>query len=478
MKLQAVFFDMGGTIQTYRYDREMRFKRIHFLRDCLSKGGIHLDLNDAQLADTILGGIASYQKWNRQSLIELPPLDVWSNYVFKNFSISIEKLAPIAEELSYVYETRFYENAMRPEIPEVLARIKKMGLQSGIISNVQCRGKVPENLAKYGIIEYFSPIVLSSEYGIRKPDPSIFYHAARLASLPTGACVYVGDKITRDIIGAQHSGFRMTVQIRHAFDDGDADTGATPDAVINNMLELLPILENEKKKGIQSETATRGRKIKGLFFDAGNILYCRPHRGQYIKKFLAENKPNPPPNIIRERMKLKDLAFHGVLDRQAYYEKLIRLYGFVDPTVIAEGVNALIMDATTVEIIEGVPETLNALKKEGYILGIITDTATPIHIKLNWFDQAGFGHIWDSIISSKEIGSRKPAAVLYEEAFLRTGLKVDEAVFIGHRASELKGARSVGMATIAFNHTNHAVADFYIKKFNDLLEVPLLKQTN
>jgi putative hydrolase of the HAD superfamily len=55
--------------------------------------------------------------------------------------------------------------------------------------------------------------VLSSQYGRRKPDPSIFFQAARLANLPTSACAYIGDKINRDVLGARRAGFRLALQI-------------------------------------------------------------------------------------------------------------------------------------------------------------------------------------------------------------------------------------------------------------------------
>jgi hypothetical protein len=77
MELKAVFFDMGGTIQTYSTSQEMRINNVPLLRDCLSRGGIHFKFTDEQLADTISSGISSYHKWNRKSLIELSPLEVW-----------------------------------------------------------------------------------------------------------------------------------------------------------------------------------------------------------------------------------------------------------------------------------------------------------------------------------------------------------------------------------------------------------------
>jgi len=111
---------------------------------------------------------------------------------------------------------------------------------------------------------------------------------------------------------------------------------------------------------------------------------------------------------------------------------------------------------------------------KGFILGIITDTAMPFTRKLNWFDEHGFGRVWDVVISSKEIGVRKPAPSMYEEAIIQTGLKPEEAVFVGHKTHELVGARAVGFKTIAFNYDADAPADVYIENFSDLLQVPLL----
>lgn len=477
MDLSTVFFDIGGTIETFRYDRELRRTNTPFFRQCFEKAGISLDLDDEALCDLISNGVAAYQKWNRQSLIELPAIEIWSQYVFKEMDVPKKKLAQIAEELCYLYETRYFVRKMRPEVPEVLRKIKEMGLLIGCISNTLSLTQVPSTLRRYGILEYFNPVVLSSDFGHRKPDPSIFYHAARILNLPTGGMVYVGDKINRDILGAVRSGFRLAVKIDHEYDDGEVDLGATPHARIETLDDLIPILEKELAADRRKSGRADGPgKVKGIFFDAGNILYYKPRKGRNIKRFIARHKLKAIADVRKEKRKLKELAFQGVIDRYEFYEKVIRLYGVTDPDILAEGITALVKDATTVEIIEGVPETLKALKKKGYILGIISDTATPIQEKMNWFTQGGFGNVFDSFISSKELGTRKPAPVIYEEAFKRVGLKVEEAVFVGHKASEIKGARNVGLKTVAFNYDKNARADVYIEKFSDLLEVGLLKE--
>jgi putative hydrolase of the HAD superfamily len=474
MKLRAVFFDMGGTIETFRYDRALRVQKAGLIRACLKKGGINLDLSDDQLADVITSGIKAYHRWNMASRTEIDPAKVWKTFIFKDLPISEQALAPIAEELACIYETEFFDREMVPGMPEVLERIKAMGLKIGVISNVQSRGQVPGNLKKYGISDYFSTVVLSSEYSRRKPDPSIFYHAARLAKVPTSACVYVGDKIDRDISGSKSAGFRLAVQIRHIYDDGERIEGAAPDALIHDMRELIPILERELEKDRNETAASGSQEIDAIFFDAGDILYYRPQKRLNFHRFLAGQTLQEDPAFEEKHEMLLDQAYCGEINRHEYYAELIKLHGICDSAAIASGIEALEQDDGTVEIFSGVPDTMRALKKQGFLLGIITDTALSLHIKLAWFEQAGFGDVWDSIISSKELGVRKPNLEIYQAALDQFEIEPSRAAFVGHKKSELDGARAAGMRTIAFNYEAGATADFYIEQFSDLITLPLL----
>jgi FMN phosphatase YigB (HAD superfamily) len=73
-----------------------------------------------------------------------------------------------------------------------------------------------------------------------------------------------------------------------------------------------------------------------------------------------------------------------------------------------------------------------------------------------------------------DMGVRKPDPKLYNAALGQLGLTSDQAVFVGHRTSDLAGARAVGMKTIAFNYDKDAGADFYIENFADLLKVSIV----
>jgi len=72
--------------------------------------------------------------------------------------------------------------------------------------------------------------------------------------------------------------------------------------------------------------------------------------------------------------------------------------------------------------------------------------------------------------------SAKPAPPIYRIALDELGIEPKEAAFVGHKASELQGAKAVGMTTVAFNYGKDVEADFYIEFFSDLLTLPILTE--
>ncbi len=471
MTIQAVFFDMGGTIETFGFTRELRLKATLEIQERLRRAGIDLQMDNEQLYEVIFSGLQRYKSWSIETLDEFPPQQVWCEYILPGYSVDAAKLAGIAEDLMLFIETHFYERKMRPEIPAVLEAIKNMGLKIGLISNVNSRGQVPTNLVEYGIRHYFDPIVLSSEYGRRKPDPAIFHYAARLANVPTSACAYVGDRVVRDIDGARRAGFGLAIQIRHDFEHGENDAGATPDAVIENMTGLLDIL---RAASHQPENVTSIGPIRAILFDAGDILYYRPNRGGNFKSFLRELAIEGDQHHREEKEIFYEQAYRGEVTQDQYREEILRGYGITQAEQVERGKQALEDDDNNVEFFEGVKETLLALKEKGYLLGIVTDTANPLHAKFNWFERGGFGHVWDSVVSSKELGIRKPDPKIYCAALEQLGIDAGQAAFVGHKTSELEGAKTVGMTTIAFNQDPDAEADYFVTTFSDLLKLTII----
>jgi putative hydrolase of the HAD superfamily len=473
MTIRAVFFDMGGTIETFWYTRALRLEATPGLQKLLHEGEIDLRLSSERLFEVVSAGLGRYHRWRLQSFAELSPQQIWCDYILADYSVDRLKIAPIAENLMLYIETRYYQREMRPEVPGVLEAINQLGFKIGLISNVSSRGQVPQNLEQYGIRHYFDPIVLSSEYGWRKPDPSIFHYAARLANVPTGKCVYVGDRISRDISGARRAGFKYAIQIEHDFDHGEEDEGATPDLTIHNLDELVEFLAAEVRSDPSHSRSNDPQKLQAFLFDAADVLYYLPNRGDKLALFLEGLGLNNSNHSQEARLALMDQAFVGLIDLDQYREGQLRLYGVTRPEVVARGLQILEEEADDIRFFDGVCETLLSLKRRGLMLGVITDTSLSLHVKLGWFERGGFGEVWDSVVSSKEIGIRKPSPEIYLAALKQLGLSSNEAAFVGHKKTELDGAHAVGLKTIAFNYEETAIADFFIEKFPDLLRLPL-----
>jgi len=249
--IRAVAFDMGGTLEDIYYDDASRLEATRGLRALLIDRGLDPGLPLPDLQATVLSGMKSYQEWREKSEIELPPERVWAEYVFPNHCWPRERpqewdlrMVAAAEEISQFYENHFHVRSLRPEAPEALAALHERGFRLAIISNIISRHIVRQNLVAHGVAHYFDPVVTSAGFGWRKPNASIFLEAARLMGLPPAACAYVGDTVSRDVIGARRAGYGLVIQIKSFLTD-KADRGTVsvpPDAVIHDLRQIINLV--------------------------------------------------------------------------------------------------------------------------------------------------------------------------------------------------------------------------------------------
>jgi len=242
--IRAVLFDMGGTLEDLTYDETIRQEATRSLREYLCGLALDPGLSLPDLRAAVYSGLAAYQAWREQCEVELPPERVWTEYVFGDHSVSRERLAAAADDISFFYETHYYARSLRPEAPAVLQTLQEMGFHLAIISNTLSRRLVPNKLVEYGIAHYFDPVVTSASLGWRKPNARLFEEAARLMQVPPEACAYVGDTVSRDVIGARRAGYGLVVQIRSFLTD-KADRGTDsvpPDAVIQDLREVVDLV--------------------------------------------------------------------------------------------------------------------------------------------------------------------------------------------------------------------------------------------
>ena len=203
--ISTVLFDLGGTLHSVirKEDSMRRFSARLISR--LADYGIVLDTTPEQLAVSLHENAERYKHHSEQTRAELPEAQIWNEYYLQEFRIGEERLAPIAEELSFLYDYDRLTLMRKPRLKETIEALHEAGLRMGIISNIISTSLVPHLLNEYGIAQYMECIVMSSEVGIRKPDPRIFEIALKQMGVTPEETCYVGDTISRDVLGARNA---------------------------------------------------------------------------------------------------------------------------------------------------------------------------------------------------------------------------------------------------------------------------------
>lgn len=401
--------------------------------------------------------------------------------------------AAAAEEAAVLIETDGDPRALRPEVPEALRLLGAAGVGLGIVSNVITRARVPWELERFGVSHFFDPVVLSSEFGYRKPDPAIFHRALVLAGMPARECWYVGDTRSRDMLGAHRAGFGRAIAIGDAADAvspklsrGFPPDFLEPDARVNTLAELYALVMDEQDDRAAGLGSPPGRSpsaavaaecsVQAVLFDASGVLYYRPEGNGELDRYLSRLKSlgcldGAPSEAVGPSVEeLERRSFTGAVPREVYQRAALRRLGVPDDdALLAEGVAALQADSRVAAYFPGVAETLQELRARGFLLGVVSNTSLSLHDKLALFEAGGFGHVWDAVVLSIDCGAAKPDAAIYTYAADQLGVAPQQGIFVGHEASELLGARNAMLRTVSFNCAPELPADLHIASFPGLL---------
>jgi HAD superfamily hydrolase (TIGR01509 family) len=85
-----------------------------------------------------------------------------------------------------------------------IAELRRRGYRTGVVSN--STGNVRSLLGAAGYLPLLECVIDSGLVGVEKPDPRIFALACDALGLPPGACAYVGDFLSLDVLGARAAG--------------------------------------------------------------------------------------------------------------------------------------------------------------------------------------------------------------------------------------------------------------------------------
>jgi HAD superfamily hydrolase (TIGR01549 family) len=236
--IKAVLFDLGDTL--------LEFGRVNTTRAFLEGAKATYAFLKAHGQPT--GPFAWYFVRN---LIRLRTKYLVSNLTRRDFD-SLEVLQAVGAQRGVRLSLEQWEQfawlwyewlggcaRIEQDLVETLARLRRMGLKLGIVSNTFVnRASLQKHLRQLGLLEFFPVQLYSYEFHVRKPSPELFRIAAEKIGERPGNILFVGDRIDNDIRPALASGMRAALKAAYT----NAGRKAPPQTLRIQRLAELPAL--------------------------------------------------------------------------------------------------------------------------------------------------------------------------------------------------------------------------------------------
>lgn len=246
--MDAIFFDVDDTLfSTSEFARLARRAACEAMAEVGLK--LPVDQLELELREVVSEFTSNYDHHFDQLLRRIPR----RHYKGVNHAILV------AAGVKAYHDTKTQQLAPYPDAVELLRDLAEVeGLVRGVITS-GLGVKQAEKVLRLGIYPYLSPnaIYISDQIGINKPNVKLYRRACSDLNLKPARCVYVGDRMTRDIDPANSLGL-TTVLIRrggrHSAEQGES----TPDHVIGHFDELREILREQYEVPLPASGSSAG----------------------------------------------------------------------------------------------------------------------------------------------------------------------------------------------------------------------------
>ena len=243
MDIQAIAFDVNGTLVEIltEDDMEQCFRAAgHFL----TYQGV--DLRRQEVRDLYFQTMKEQQKESSEEYPEFDSVKIWQSIVEENQTDFTRALAPEKRAQIPLFLAEMYRGISRrrlrlyPFVRETLEMVQGR-FRLAVVTDAQsayARGE----LHQVGILDYFDPIIISGDYGFRKPDRRLFQAALDGMGVAAEHTLFIGNDMHRDIFGAREAGM-ITMMF-------DSDQGTkqhldcVPDYTITDFRQLIEILDH------------------------------------------------------------------------------------------------------------------------------------------------------------------------------------------------------------------------------------------
>ncbi len=233
--IRAIFFDIGETLGVRKPDMARQAAAVPRMLDLLG-----IDQSPETWRQELEMRYEAYVAWRQESLIEVCEQELWARWLLPD--LPVERTRAHALELTRLWRSLGGKRDLRDDVPATIRELVNRGYRLGIISNTVTSQETPACLEEHGLSDCFSTILLSCAFGRRKPDPTIFWEAARQVGVQPEWCAYVGDRPSRDVAGPRRAGYALTIMVADSpYVEVSTDPFLEPDIVIHRLAQLLDL---------------------------------------------------------------------------------------------------------------------------------------------------------------------------------------------------------------------------------------------
>lgn len=239
--IEAIFLDVGNTLRIVVEDPPFMAQA---KKDLMTLVGAKE--SEQEFFDGLDARWKAYRKQSKRTLIEASEKELWTKWLLPDYPA--EKIGPLAGKLTRLWRDHDGRRVPRSDAKSTIIELHKRGYTLGIIANTITETEIPDWMESDSVTEYFKAVVLSSKVALRKPNPEIYWEAARRVGVDPAKCAYVGDNPVRDVEGTQAAGYgAMILFMEPATLAKEPPTGEVkPDYTIQTMSDLLDIFPPRK----------------------------------------------------------------------------------------------------------------------------------------------------------------------------------------------------------------------------------------
>ncbi len=115
----------------------------------------------------------------------------------------------VAQRLSLAHMAHLASRTVLPAGHTAVLEALRARHRLGLVSNFDHAPTARRIITAHGVAPFFEVIVISDEFGRRKPHPSIFAAALRAMGVRADQAFFVGDSVSDDVAGARNAQLRV-----------------------------------------------------------------------------------------------------------------------------------------------------------------------------------------------------------------------------------------------------------------------------